>query len=205
MSTARKYANNQRPMSAQSRNGSYAAININWQQMRPDLKFESKEIVREEMLSWIAGFLDLKKLDSIKDLTDGNIGRVLEEMKRMTGTAPTKPKKEFSTPFGRGQIRSVPPPSGAEVIHLATEEQQFTAQKLFDFLGWNVERKEEFLRDRFKCPNVRMLTFKKANSLMMILLNISAHVDLKAKGKKTGRTETAKHIGFIKKKLQIGD
>lgn len=205
MTTARKYAFNNNSMSRESRSRAYAAINILWNQMRPDLRFEAKSDVRDERLAWIASFLGLKKLDSTTKLTDGQIGKVLDEMKRMTGQASTK-KPESNTKFqffNNSIISKNAPSDGAEVIHLATEAQQFTARKLFDFLGWSVERKEEFLRDRFNCPNVPMLTFKKANALLMILLNTAAHVDLKAKGKKTGRAETAKHIPILKKKLQI--
>lgn len=201
MSTARKYTANSRPMPPQSRHKAYAAINISWQQMRPDLHLESKEDIRAEMLTWIPAFLGLRKLDSIKDLSDGQIGRILDEMKRLTGQSSPKPN---NSPFGKKPNLQLVT-DGAEVIHLASEEQQFTAQKLFEFLGWSVESKEKFLRERFNCPKVAMLKFEKANSLMMILLNIAAHVDLKAKGLKTGRAETAKHIKFIKSKLQIGD
>jgi hypothetical protein len=202
MSTARKYAYNGRSMSQQSRNGAYAAMNIMWLQMRPDLQWESKDVIREERLIWIQTFLGLKRgLKSTTDLNDKQIGVVLEEMRRLTGTSSPKPN---NTPFGKKPDLKIPS-CGADVIHLASEEQQFTARKLFEFLGWNVERIEEFLRDRFNCPNVAMLRFNKANSLMMILLNIAAHADLKAKGLPTGRAATAKHIKFIKKKLQIGD
>ena len=199
MSAARNYAVNNRSMSPESRNKSYAAINISWQNMRPDLRGESKEIIREEMLGWICGFLGLKKLDSIKDLSDGQIGKLLDEMKRISGQTSAKPTTTDS-PFGKKPAQAAT--SGADVIHLASEEQQYTAAKLFDFLGWNVERKEEFLRDRFKCPNVAMLRFNKANSLLMILLNTAAHADLKSKGQKTGRAETAKHIRFIKEQIK---
>lgn len=199
MSAARKYAFNGRSMSAQSRNGAYAAMNIMWLQMRPDLQWESKDVIREERLIWIQEFLGLtRSLKSTKNLTDKQIGEVLEEMRRLTGTKSEKPQTATANvvAFATG---------GAEVIHLTSEQQQFTAQKLFDYLGWNVERKEKFLRERFNCPNVAMLKFNKANALVMILLNIAAHVDLKSKGLTTGRAATAGHIKVIKKKLQIGD
>lgn len=201
MSTARNRAFNQRSMSPQSRNGAYAAMNIMWLQMRPDLQWETKDVIREERLVWIAEFLGLKRgLKSTTTLTDKQIGVVLEEMRRLTGSVPKAPAKTRAA-----NIVEFPNPNGADVIHLASEEQQFTVRKIIEFLGWNVERTEEFLRDRFNCPNVAMLRFEKANSLMMILLNIAAHADLKAKGMMTGRAATAKHIKFIKKKLQIGD
>lgn len=204
MTTARKYNPNQRSMSVQSRNSGYAAMNILWLQMRPDLKWESRDVIREERLIWIADLLGLKReLKSTKDLTDGQIGIVLDEMKRLTGGDKAVPK--VPAKIQPNNVVQFPAPPGAEIIHLASEEQQYTAQKLFDFLGWTAPAKEKFLRERFDCPNVRMLTFKKANSLMMILLNIAAHADLKSKGLPTGRKETAKQIKEIKRRLQIGD
>lgn len=202
MATARKFAVANKPMSPDSRKRAIAAIQIMWQQMRPDLHGD-REALREERLTWISSFLDLKKpITSVTKLSDGQIGLLLEEMKRLTGDA--KPKTAGDARFAR-PCPALASPSGGDVIHLSTEEQQFTAQKIFDFLGWNVEKKEQFLRDKFNCPNVRMLTFKKANSMMMILLNIAAHIDLKAKGRKTGRAETAKHIKAIKRRLKIRD
>lgn len=202
MATARKFTVANTRMSPESRKRAMAAIQIMWQQMRPDLRGD-REALREERLTWISSFLDLKKpIGSVTKLSDGQIGLVLEEMKRLTGNE--KPKSAGNARFLRPRT-SLASPSGAKIIHLATEEQQFTAQKIFDFLGWNVEKKEKFLMERFNCPNVRMLRYEKAHSLMMILLNIAAHTDLKAKGKKTGRAETAKHIKAIKRRLKIGD
>ncbi|HQU82982.1 MAG TPA: hypothetical protein PKY59_07660 [Pyrinomonadaceae bacterium] len=202
MATARKFAVANKPMSPDSRKRAIAAIQIMWQQMRPDLHGD-RDGLREERLIWISSFLDLKKpITSVTKLSDGQIGVLLEEMKRLTGNA--KPKSGGDVRFARPRP-ALASPSGAKIIHLATEEQEFTAQKIFDFLGWNVVKKEQFLMERFKCPNVRMLRYEKAHSLMMILLNIAAHADLKSKGRKTGRAETAKHIKVIKRQLKIGD
>lgn len=207
MSSARKYANDRPSMSPESRNRSYAAINISWQKMRPDLHFESKEIIREEMLSWIVSFLQIKKLDSIKNLSDGQIGRVLDEMRNLSGEAS---EKKTDTKFKKNI--KVAPSSGNVVNlaqfkrqHYATEEQKYTLGKIIDFLGWSEETLKNFLIKRKFGESIEKLAFKKANSLTMILLNSAAHKDLKAKGLKTGRAETAKHIKFIKRKLQIGD
>lgn len=215
MSTARKYRSNQRSMSRQSRNSAYAAINILWNQMRPDLRFEAKDVVREERLAWIASFLRLKKLDSTTKLSDGQIGKVLDEMKRLTGQV-SKPqeintKSQFST-----NLRLVENPNvnvstiylhsenSAEIIHLASEEQIFTINKLVGTIGWTEEGFREFLFQKFQRRSPRMLTFKNANSLMMILLNIAADKELRAQGKtKISRKMTAEYIPILKKKLQI--
>lgn len=208
MSTARKYAfNNRRTFAPQARKGMIASFQIEWKNLRKDLHGDN-EALREERLIWINDKLNLKRpVKSLTELTDGQLAYVLDDLRTLTGTKVNLSGRE------KGQIerehlnadKRINFTGGADVIHLASEEQQFTARKLFEFLGWNIERIEEFLRDRFNCPNVAMLRFEKANSLLMILLNIAAHADLKSKGRPTGRAATSKHIKFIKTRLNIGD
>lgn len=213
MSTARKYSSNHRSMSRDSRNSAYAAINILWNQMRPDLRFEAKDVVREERLAWIASFLGLKKLDSTTKLSDGQIGKVIDEMKRLTGQV-SKPqenntKSQFSTnlrlvenPNVNESTTSLHHESSAEIIHLASEEQKFTLEKLDRHIKWR--NRELFYKQRKFTTNFAMLKFDQATSLTMILLNIAAHQDLKEQGKTSiSRTMTAKYIPVLKKKLQI--
>ncbi len=78
MAAARKQSFNDRSMSRQSRNKSYAAVNILWKKMRPDLTGEDKDINRDERLNWIARFLNLDGLDSTTSLSDAQIGLLLE-------------------------------------------------------------------------------------------------------------------------------
>ncbi|MDQ3132419.1 MAG: hypothetical protein M3Q99_16855 [Acidobacteriota bacterium] len=207
MPSARKYTSNQPSMSRQSRGRAYAAINILWQQMRPDLRFEDKDVIRDERLSWIGDFLGLEKLDSTTKLSDKQIGMLLEEMKRLTGQASKTP--ENNTKFGKSQNinnSENAQPDGAEIIHLAGEEQIYTINKLVGSIGWTEDGFREFLFQKFRRRSPRMLTFKKANSLMMILLNIAADKHLRAQGKtKISRQMTAEYIPVLKRKLQIGD
>ena len=208
MSTARKYAFNSHSISPESRRAAYAAININWLQMRPDLRFESKEIIRDERLAWISSFLQLARpLESTTKLTDGQIGLLLDEMRRMTGTvAETKPKQLTGTNVVQLSDYKKPEtssPGSAEIKHLTGEAQSYTLEKLEKYIGWTAEQRENYLKPRFGAGNFRMLQFKQANALMMQMLNIAAQKDLKAQGKKTGRAENAKYIPILKKKLQI--
>ena len=211
MSTARKYAFNQPSMSPGSRRHCYAAINILWGRMRPDLHSESKEIVRDERLAWITSFLQLARpLSSTTKLTDGQIGLLLGEMRRMSGTkSGTKPKHLTDTNVVQiadyKKSSATNKKSDAEIIHLAGDAQIYTLEKLETYIGWTAEQRENYLKPRFGAGNFRMLQFKQANALMMQMLNIAAHKDLKATGKKTGRAENAKYIPVLKKKLQIGD
>lgn len=201
MSTARKYAFNRVLMSPESRRKSYASINILWVQMRPDLRFESKNDVREERLAWIADFLGLKNLASTTKLTDGQIGFVLDEMRRMTGTkfAPKQSPENIA-------------PSSGNVVnlkqfkqqHYASAEQKFTLRKIIAHLGWSENRAKDFLIKRKFGESIEKIAFKKANSLMIILLNIAADKELRAQGKtKISRKMTADYLPQLKGKLDI--
>ncbi len=212
MSTAKKrtfYA-------PQSRNGAYAAINIKWLQMRPDLRFENKEIIREERLAWIASFLRLPTLDSLTNLTSDQIGLVLDEMNRMTGARQTNHagRESERTTKSTGKVVNIADyrqplaaePTEAEITHLSGEAQIFTINKLVGAIGWSDEGFRDFLFKKFRRRSPRMLTFKNCNSLTMILLNIAADKELRAQGHaKISRAMTAQYIPILKKKLQIRD
>lgn len=209
MPTARKYASNTRSMSPESRRSAYAAININWLQMRPDLRFEDTETIRAERLAWMASFLGITKpLASTTELSDKQLGLILEEMRRMTGTTP-KAKQPIARTGNVVQLSDFKKPtpvesSGAEIEHLAGEAQIFTINKLVGAIGWTEEGFRDFLFQKFRRRSPRMLTFKKANSLTMILLNIAADKALRAQGKtKITRKMTAEYIPVLKRKLEI--
>lgn len=206
MKPAKQQAFNAHLMGAESRNKAYAAINISWKKMRPDMAFADKDEIRDQRLAWMAQFLGLKSLDSTKDLSDNQIGLVLEEMRRMTGEAkPASPARPYfkgkALPFG---VVESTPSSGAEIIHLASNEQIYVLEKLEAYIGWTTEQRENYLQPRFKRRNFRTLIFKQATALTMQMLNIAAHKDLKAQGKeKISRAQTAKQIPILKKKLGI--
>ncbi len=209
MTTARKYTSNSRPMSRESRNNAIAAIQICWKQMRPDLHGD-KDALREERLVWIASFLQLRRpLGSITDLSDKQMGIVLEEMRRMTGTQP-KPKQSAAPREGNivniadYRHEQTGETTDAEVTHLAGEAQIYTINKLVGSIGWSEEGFRDFLFQKFRRRSPRMLKFKEANALTMILLNIAADKELRAQGKtKISRKMTAEHIPLLKRKLQI--
>lgn len=221
MSIARKRAFNSRSMSTQSRNAAIAAIQICWQQMRTDLHGD-KDAMRDERLAWITSFLRLKNpLESIKDLSDGQIGLVLDEMRNMTGAkAPAwspqqkgKIEREHRRLTQIGNVISIADfvskkpksaPVESETVFLTSDEQFYTLEKLVNFIGWNDEQTQNFLKKRKFAPSLRMQEFDRATALTMILLNIAADKDLRAQGKtKISRAMTAKHIPILKQKLQI--
>ena len=212
MSTARKYNVNSRSMSPQSRNSAIAAVQICWKQMRPDLHGD-KDALREERLTWISNFLQLRRpLESVKDLSDGQMLLVLDEMKNMTG-AKSEPKKPIEPPrqgnvvsmighLARKSPASIP--ALTATVFLTSDEQFYTLDKLVNFIGWNEEQTENFLKKRNFAPSLKMQKFDRANALTMILLNIAADKELRAQGKtKISRAMTAKYIPVLKKKLGI--
>lgn len=199
MSTARKYTFNDALNAHEWRKKAYAAINIIWLQMRPDLKFEDKGTIREERLAWIASLLNLKKLGSTTLLSDGQIGLVLDEMREMTGT---KPAPVAAAPSS-GNVVSI---AQFKRQHYASGEQKYTLDKIIKHIGWTNEQTENFLKKRKFAPEFEKLSFKTANALTMILLNIAADKDLRrilGKGEKISRKMTADYIPTLKKKLEI--
>jgi hypothetical protein len=70
----------------------------------------------------------------------------------------------------------------AEVIHLAGPEQAWAIERLFEYLGWEQEKRDGFLKKRFKHANVKMLRPRQATGLTRILFNIAAHRDIRARG-----------------------
>lgn len=202
MSAARKQSYNPRPMSRESRTGAYAAMNILWLKMRPDLRFEDKQTIRDERLTWITSFLGLEKdLKTAVDLTDGQIGLVLDEMKRMTGSGNTSSPQ---TPVNQttGNVVSL---QQFKLQHYGSEEQKYTLGKIILYLKWTDEQTSNFLKKRKFGESIEKISFKNANSLTMILLNIAADKDLRILGeKKVSRKMTAEYIPLLKKKLQIG-
>lgn len=203
-----------------SRRSAIAAIQICWKKMRPDLAHD-KELDRDERLAWIADYLDLKKLNSITDLSNSNLFDVAGHMKELTGSGKQqhrparRPVERLKVAGGAevitfpGNQKKVDPAAaggtGAEISHTATPEQIYTLEKLQGYLGWSAEGMARFMKQRFKTDAFQMLRFKQAHALTMQLLNIAAHADLKKTnpGSKISRSDTAQYIPKLKRKLQI--
>ncbi len=211
MSTARKYTFNNALNAHESRKRAIAAIQILWKQMRPDLHGD-KDALREERLAWIGSFLQLRRpLRSITDLSDGQMLIVLDEMRNLTGT-----KKQI-LPQEKGRIEREHRrhfQSAGNVVdieqfkrqHFASDEQKFTLDKIIKHLGWSDDAARAFLVKRGFGESIEKISFKKANSLTMILLNIAADKDLRRvlpEGTKITRKMTAEHIPLLKRKLEI--
>jgi hypothetical protein len=205
--------------SSKWRNGAYAALNINWKQMYPDL---SEADSREERLAWICEYLGLKNLRSTTDLSDEQLGSVVGEMKRLTGhgagdrsvAVVRKPRLQGNVvraDFGRSDDTPI---DDGEVVHLASREQVYTLDKLQTHLGWAQRDVFEFIRKRVlrgkarlsgSVPAFHMLTFRQATTAVNALLHVAGHRDLKTRngGKPVSRKDLDKYIPILKRELKI--
>ncbi|MCP9496252.1 MAG: hypothetical protein MSG64_17550 [Pyrinomonadaceae bacterium MAG19_C2-C3] len=190
--TALKRKLNQPSKPSELRRKMLASIQIQWKQMRPDLHGDDAAL-RDERLAYVTDLLKLKKpLTSLSVLSDKQLGVVLDGFRR-----------KLECP--RAVEHKPPVVPSAEIIHLAGSEQVFTLGKLFNYLGWSVETRAEFVAERFKRPNPAMLSPRQANSLTMILLTIAAARDLKEQGVSQSRKDTNAYIPTLKSKLAIGE
>lgn len=209
MKRAKKGVDSRRSMSSKSRGKAYAAINICWKQISPDGH-------RDERLAWVAEFLGLPPIQSLKDLMDHELGEVAAEMKRLTGGKGEKQKAKGKRQnegnvvrgdFGRrSEIEGPKSEIESETVFLAGEEQVYTLKKLDEYIGWSAEERDGFLKKRFKTANFRRMTFKQATSATNMLLHIAAHKDLKrskGEGQPVSRIEINKYIPKLKSKLSI--
>jgi hypothetical protein len=185
---------------SKSRQKMIAAVQIEYKRANPYL--EDKDEQRAARLDFITKLLNLRRpCESITELSDQQLGIVLDELRRQSGQAqPTQSNTNL-----RFLQKSENSYSGeSEVIHLATKAQVFTLEKLVEFIGWTEEQRTSFMQKRFRCAKFAMLTFKKATSVTNILLRIAAQKDLKQRGKTTCTTaEINRQIEVVKTKLQI--
>jgi hypothetical protein len=169
------------PKKRSVRAGTLAAIHITWKKLNPDLEGED---LRTARLTFITGALKLRApLKSMRRLNDRQLGRVIDEMRRLE-SAPALPGVETGRrgdgATGRnGSPSPALPVSGSEVFHLATAAQVEAIDKLFVFLGWRPEGVEKFLERNFRRRTQRMLTPKEAQSCTYILLRIAASKSVK--------------------------
>lgn len=189
MQTARRHPQEQHS----SRKRMMAAINIQWQQLRPDLRHSPDEL-RDERLAFVSNVLKLKGgLSSMRELSDRQLGKVLDALKGL-----------MSEPRLPNCVVPQQPIASATIIHLATAEQVHTINKLLLHLGWGEETRKAFIGKRFKRSNPVHLLPRQAHSLIRILLNIACDQELKERGiRKVTREMIALQIPALKARLGI--
>ena len=185
-----------------------AKINIEFPKLRPDLRHSTEEL-REERLFFCQQVLGLRVVpSSLRDLTDKQLGRVIEAIKRERTNPPLPGYASHSLRQSGHSCEAkdmTPGNETAEIIHLAGPEQVWAINRVMDHLGWSAEGRARFLKPRFNRENPALLKPKEANSLLMILLNIAASNSLKRDGKvvKVTRAMIRHHIPTLKKELGI--
>jgi|SRR5260370_477392 len=175
-----------------ARAGTIAAIHVTWKKINPLLETDE---LRDARLAFCIELLGLRKqLKSMTRLSDKQLGRVIDamrEIERAPGLPMERPHPaggaQASLPaISAGRDAGEPQPGmaalHAEVFHLATTAQVETIDKLFVYLGWSAGGIEKFLEGKFRRKSQRLLTPAQANSCTMILFNIAASRDIRARG-----------------------
>jgi hypothetical protein len=176
-----------------SRRKMLAVINIQWKELRPDLRHSPDEL-RAERLAFAADLLKLKGgLGSLGELTDRQLGKVLDRFREMR-EQPALPDCQVAQPTN----------GGAEIIHLASPEQVYTINKILLHLGWGEAARKAFISRRYKRENPVHLRPRQAHSLIRILLNIACAAELKERGfRKVTRQQIRLQIPSLKSRLGI--
>jgi hypothetical protein len=191
--------------SDEARRKMLARINIEFPKLRPDLRHSPEEL-RLERLVFCEKVLSLRSpLDSMRRLTNVQLGKVIEAIKREMpqGNLPGCGVHHFKKQAVACGVEQL---GGGSVIHLAGKEQTWAIEKLFEYLGWTNQGCEHFLKNKYNRITPKLLAPKQANSCLMILFNIAASRDLKAKhgqDKHISRTMIHAYIPELKRKLGI--
>jgi hypothetical protein len=192
------------------RNRMLSAIHVKWAQKRPDIRSDKAELAGA-LRDFAAQVCELANVESLADLSEKELGFVLDALNgKPAGAQPTQIATRSGANVVRGTFgnKAQRPPIGgepADITHLASPGQVATAQKLFAFVEWPLEKQEAFLGRRYKTKAVAMLTFKRANGLVRILLNIAASRDIKRKmaGVKVSQAMIKAAIPELKRRLGI--
>jgi len=186
-------AQKRRP-SGSSRRKMMAAIHIQFQELRPDLRGMMDEERRDERLAFVSNVLGLKYIPaSMTELTDRQLGKVLDALRELQ-SQPRLPHSEVKQA----------PLAAAEIIHLASAGQVHAINKMLLHLGWGETAKKAFISRRFRRENPVHLRPAQASSLIRILLNIACAQELKEHGfKKVTRQQIRLQIPSLKTRLGI--
>jgi hypothetical protein len=200
-----------------SRNRALGAIHIEFARMRRDL---DREELRDALHQYAAEVLNLSNVETMADLTDRELGWVLDAMRKETAVKKSV-GVSVAPPAGRvvrgkfggrgaGEVgsaeRGMRDAEGAEITHLASEAMVITIAKLMDFLRWDhPEKREQWLLQKFKVRSAKTLSYKKAHSCIRVLLNIAVSRDIKRKvpGAVVSRDMINSGIPDLKRRLGI--
>ena len=232
MGRASNHSQNHRGSSTEYRKKLMRKIHATWRDARPDLRHSPEEL-RSERLAYCQEVLGLSHpVESMTELSDDQLVRVIEALtaqtKRTEPAGPNvrpfrRPAKAVATKAASTTGQSEPaskadqansiatpgagPQEEAEIIHLASKQQVWAINRLYDYIGWTRERREEFLREKFRRVSPAMLTPRQAHSYTVILINVAAQKDIKREHpevKKVTREMIREYMPELMKRMGIG-
>jgi hypothetical protein len=139
-------------------------------------------------------------------LTQTELGRLIDALEHEQTQPPLYQPADNVLAFkARSQAATTTTNSGrAEVSHLASLNQRYAINRLFGYLGWSDDYREEFIEKRFRCKRVEMLLHKQAHSCISILLRCAAQKYWKSQGKaKASKPMIAAAIPQVKRIVGI--
>lgn len=185
----------------------FGKVHILWQELRSDLRRGSEDY-REQLIQFAEAELRLPagSLGSIGELSNGRLCRLLNALSaerqqpHLAGAnvRQLRPKRRE----GAGETPALP----AAVYHLASNEQAWLIEKLFDYVGWSERGREGFLQQNFRRQSASTLTVRQARSCTMILFTVAASKDLKREHglEKVSREQVHAYIPELKRRLGVG-
>jgi hypothetical protein len=163
------------------------AIHATWRKVARGVDVNDKDEMRTARLRFCEKALGLRRtLKSMGSLSGAQLGRVLDEMRRLERTPGLPGMPSVGSPnvseglFGNGALPDGrASDTGAEIHHLATKAQTEAIDKLFTFLGWSAIGIQGFVTSKYKKHSHRVLTPQEAQSCTYILLRIAAQRSIK--------------------------
>jgi hypothetical protein len=165
----------------------FAKIHCTWKEIRPDLTHPSEES-REALLSFTEAELKLTQLGSLSELTNAKLSRLIESLVL---------EQQQPRLAGCQSQGGSPAASRAEVSHLASKEQVWAIKQILNYLGWTVEFRAKFIRERYRCESPSMLTSRNAKAMIRILLNVASARDLKSKLGNETKVSKPMIVGYL--------
>lgn len=184
----------------------YAKIHAIWGKLRPDLRKGSADY-KESLYVFAEAELKKPQIGSFTELTQTELGWLIDALEKEQTQPPLYQPADNVLAFKARNNVQTATASGqqAEVNHLASINQRFAINRLFGYLGWSDDYREEFIEKRFRCKRVEMLLHKQAHSCISILLRCAAQKYWKLQGKeKVSNPMIAAAIPQIKSIVGIG-
>ena len=183
----------------------YAKIHAIWAKLRPDLRKGSADY-KEALYVFAEAELKKPQIGSFTELTQTELGRVIDALEHEQTQPPLyQPAAKVIAFKARNHVQTATA-SGqqADVNHLTSLNQRYAINRLFGYLGWSDDYREEFIEKRFRCKRVEMLLHKQAHSCISILLRCAAQKYWKSQGKaKASKPMIAAAIPQVKRIIGI--